>query len=141
MGRMQRKGLALAGAALVSVMGLLFVSRAMTRPPTDISAAVKEGKGKAEEGRGKRPERAIAVEAAIARGATTTTDIRAIGSLRSDESVQIASESAGRIEEIRFTEGGTVAAGDVLVKLDDDLAEAEVANAKARFELAEANHD
>ena len=62
---------------------------------------------------------AIAVEAAIARGATTTTDIRAIGSLRSDESVQITTEIAGRIAEITFTEGGTVKAGDVLVKLDD----------------------
>ena len=102
--------------------------------------AVEGDKPKAEKARGgKRSERAVAVEAATAQGATTTTDIRAIGSLRSDESVQIASEIAGRIEQISFTEGGVVGTGDVLVKLDDDLVEAEVADAKARFELAEAN--
>jgi len=75
------------------------------------------------------------------RGATTTTDIRAIGSLQSDESVQITSEIAGRIAEISFTEGGTVNAGDVLVKLDDALAQAEVSDAKARYDLAEANNE
>src|SRR5262249_29781412 len=39
------------------------------------------------------------------------------------------------------SEGGTVAAGDVLVNLDDDLSQAEVADAKARFDLAQANND
>ena len=38
-------------------------------------------------------------------------------------------------------EGGTVNAGDVLVKLDDALAQAEVADAQARYDLAEANND
>ena len=81
------------------------------------------------------------MEAATARGATTTTDIRAIGSLRSDELVQITTETAGKVAEITFMEGGTVKAGDVLVKLDDGLAQAEVADAKARYDLAEANND
>jgi membrane fusion protein, multidrug efflux system len=137
---MQRNKLALIGVLLVSGFAVLLTARAMTRPPAEISAAAQEDKPKAEKSRGgKRSERSVAVEAATARGATTTTDIRAIGSLRSDESVQIASEIAGRIEQINFTEGGVVAAGDLLVKLDDNLVEAEVADAKARFELAQAN--
>ena len=141
---MQRNKLALIGVLIVGAFTVLLVGRAMTRPTTDlpaeISMAVEGNKPKAEKARGgKRSERAVTVEAATARGATTTTDIRAIGSLRSDESVQMASEIAGRIEQINFTEGGVVGAGDVLVKLDDDLVEAEVADAKARFELAEAN--
>ena len=107
------------------------------RPRRSIPARRSEkGRGKGKGGGG-----AIAVEAATARGATTTTDIRAIGSLRSDESVQITSEIAGRIAEISFLEGGTVNAGDILVKLDDALAQAEVADAKARYDLAEANND
>lgn len=127
--------------ALAGVLALFSWAawRSMTTPSAQVATAKQEMKGTAE--KGKRSERAVAVEAAIARGAKTTTDIRAIGSLRSDESVQIASEIAGRIEEIKFTEGETVAAGDVLVKLDDALAEAEVADAKARFDLAEANND
>lgn len=85
------------------------------------------------------PDAKIAVEAETAESTTTTTDIRAIGSLQSDESVQIASEIAGRITEIPFGEGTSVAAGDVLVKLDDALAVAEVADMEARFDLATGN--
>ena len=55
--------------------------------------------------------------------------------------MQIATETAGRIAEISFVEGGTVKAGDILVKLDDALAQAEIADAKARYDLAEANND
>jgi membrane fusion protein, multidrug efflux system len=135
---MRSKKLALTLALLVGVAATPFVFRSMAQPPTQVSTAAEEGKPETGR-RGKRGDRAVAVEAAIARGAATTTDIRAIGSLRSDESVQIASEIGGRIEEIKFTEGAIVAAGDVLVKLDDDLAVAQVADAKARFELAEAN--
>jgi biotin carboxyl carrier protein len=135
----QRKRLALVVALAIGAIAVFVVSRAATRPKAQVSIVVEDAKGKND--RGKRSERAVAVEAAIARGAKTTTDIRAIGSLRSDESVQIASEIAGRIEQINFTEGGTVATGDVLVKLDDNLAEAQVADAKARFELAEANNE
>jgi membrane fusion protein (multidrug efflux system) len=136
---MRPKQLVLA-AVLVGAVGIVAWAgvRAVTSPST--RATAQQVKGTAEKaGRKQSSGRAVAVEAAVARGAVTTTDIRAIGSLRSDESVQIAPEIAGRIEEIIFTEGGTVAAREVLVKLDDDLAEAEVANAKARFELAEAN--
>jgi membrane fusion protein, multidrug efflux system len=137
---MRTNKLALMLALLVGVTATPFVVRSMTRPPVQASTAAEESKEKPEAGRrGKRGDRPVAVEAAIARGATTTTDIRAIGSLRSDESVQIASEIGGRIEEIKFTEGAIVAAGDVLVKFDDDLAVAQVADAKARFDLAEAN--
>jgi membrane fusion protein (multidrug efflux system) len=142
---MRRNTVAIAVAVLATfaVVAWLAATRSASREQARISIAEKAepGKGLNEKGRkGKGSGAAVAVEAAIARGAKTTTDIRAIGSLRSDESVQIASEIAGRIEQINFTEGGTVAAGDVLLKLDDDLAQASVADAKARFELAEANN-
>ena len=128
--------------AAFAVVVWLAATRPATREQVQISTAekVEPGIGLIEKGRkGNGLGAKIAVEAAIARGATTTTDIRAIGSLRSDESVQIASEIAGRVEETNFTEGGGVAVGDELVKLDDALAQAEVADAKARFELAKAN--
>jgi membrane fusion protein (multidrug efflux system) len=131
--------LTVAVVATFAVVVWLVATRSAPRGQAQISIAekVEPGKGPSEKTRkGKRAGAAVAVEAAIARGARTTTDIRAIGSLRS---VQIASEIAGRIENINFTEGGTVAEGDVLVKLDDDLAQASVADAKARFVLAEAN--
>jgi len=83
----------------------------------------------------------IPVETAPARRATTGMDVRAIGSLRSDESVTVAPEIAGRIAEVAFSEGQNVRQGDVLVRLDDALAKAEVADAKARLELARSNFD
>ena len=117
--------------------------RSAPREPAQIATSDKAAAAKQpEKGRSKEAgSGSIAVEAAAVRGATTTTDIRAIGSLQSDETVQITSEIAGRIAEISFTEGGAVNAGDVLVKLDDALAQAEVSDAKARFDLAEANNE
>jgi membrane fusion protein (multidrug efflux system) len=133
-------------AAAVGLVALAaLVAWTMTRSreprPVQVSTAQKVEPSKtAEKGRGKGGG-AVAVEAALARGAKTTTDIRAIGSLRSDEGVQIASEIAGRIAEVPFLEGGLVNAGDILVKLDDSLAQAELADAKARYDLAQANND
>jgi membrane fusion protein (multidrug efflux system) len=81
----------------------------------------------------------VAVEAATAISTTSTEDLRAIGTLQSDESVQITSEIAGRITEIPLSEGRPLAAGEVMVKLDTALAIAEVADAQSRFNLAQGN--
>jgi membrane fusion protein (multidrug efflux system) len=90
-------------------------------------------------GGGKR--RGSPVEVALARQASATDDLWSIGSLRSDESVQISTEIAGRLAEILFKEGEEVKAGDVLIKLDDALAKAEVADVKSRLTLAQSNFD
>jgi membrane fusion protein (multidrug efflux system) len=81
----------------------------------------------------------LPVETAKARPVRSTQEIRTIGSLQSAESVKVAAEVAGRIAEILFREGQPVKANEVLVKLDDDLARAELADAQARQKLAEAN--
>lgn len=85
--------------------------------------------------------RTIAVEVATAKQGTATSDIGAIGSLQSDESVQLAPEVAGRISEIRFDEGQPVKGGAVLVRLDDTLAKAAEEEMKVRLELANSNYD
>jgi membrane fusion protein (multidrug efflux system) len=139
-----RRNAVMAMVAVLVVFALVIwaASRPRTTTPSQISSAEKVVPGATiERGRGKGSGRAIAVEAATARAATTTTDIRAIGSLRSDESVQITSEIAGRVAEANFLEGGLVNAGDILAKLDDALAQAEVADAKARYDLAQANNE
>ena len=111
-------------------------------PTCEIAVAEKGSPAKTTgTGLGKGSERAVTVEVAIARGAANSTDIRAIGGLQSDESAQSATEIAGRIAESSLTEGGTVNAGDLLVELDDALAQAEVADAQARYDLASANND
>ncbi|WP_052763708.1 efflux RND transporter periplasmic adaptor subunit [Microvirga massiliensis] len=82
----------------------------------------------------------VPVETATAREVTSRSDIRSVGSLQSDESVQISSEVAGRVSEILFKEGQQVRAGEILVKLDDALTRAELGEAQARLALAEANY-
>jgi membrane fusion protein (multidrug efflux system) len=99
------------------------------------------GGGDGQRGERRGGGRAVPVEVAVARKATATDDLWAVGSLRSDESVQVSSELTGRISEITFREGDRVKEGQVLVKLDDALIAAEVTDAKARLDLAQANYD
>ncbi|MGH6767955.1 MAG: efflux RND transporter periplasmic adaptor subunit [Xanthobacteraceae bacterium] len=81
----------------------------------------------------------VPVEISRVSASTTTSDIRAVGSLQSDESVNIAPEVPGRIAEIAFLEGEDVKQGEVLVRLDDSLVRAEIAEQEARFALAKSN--
>lgn len=61
------------------------------------------------------------------------------GSLRSDESVMIRPEIEGRLARLHFREGQAVAAGELLVSLDDAITRAELAQAQANLELAESS--
>jgi membrane fusion protein (multidrug efflux system) len=67
--------------------------------------------------------------------------ITAVGSLRSDESVTLRPEVAGRVSAIGFQEGRPVSKGSMLVKLDPAINEAEVLQAKANLTLAKAKYD
>lgn len=86
------------------------------------------------------PKKAFPIETATARAGEALADIHTVGSLQSDESVLISSEIAGRIAEISFAEGQHVEAGDMLVRLDSALTQAEIDDVRARLALAEANH-
>jgi len=74
-------------------------------------------------------------------GAVLTERITAVGSLRSNESVVIRPEITGRIADLPFREGQTVQKGTVLVRLDDSVTQAELAEAQARLNLAERNFE
>lgn len=67
--------------------------------------------------------------------------VAAVGSLRADESVTLRPEIAGRIVEIRFSEGQKVQKGQVLIRLDDSIARAELAQARANHTLAKSKFD
>lgn len=59
------------------------------------------------------------------------------GSLRSDESTLIRPEVEGRVAALHFQEGMAVKGGALLVSLDDSIARAELAQARANLDLAE----
>ena len=78
----------------------------------------------------------VAVEAVAVTTSTLEQRLSAVGSLVSDESVMLRPEIAGRIRDIPFVEGQSVKRGDVLLRLDDNIARAELQQAEANFGLA-----
>jgi membrane fusion protein, multidrug efflux system len=89
---------------------------------------------------GERQAPMLPVEVEKAKLVAMTDTISAIGSLLSDESVQVSAETNGRIAEVGFREGDRVAAGQVLFKLDGRIIAAQRADAEARLKLAEINY-
>jgi len=71
---------------------------------------------------------------------TVVKSISAVGSMRSNESVIIAPEIAGRVHEIPAAEGRPIKAGDPVVLLDAAIYEAELVQAQARLALSQANY-
>jgi membrane fusion protein (multidrug efflux system) len=67
--------------------------------------------------------------------------ITAVGSLRSDESITVRPEVAGRISAILFNEGQRVSKGATLVKLDPSINVADVEQARANLKLARSKFD
>ena len=66
--------------------------------------------------------------------------ITTVGSLRSDESITVRPEVAGRIHAILFKEGQHVAKGATLIRLDPAINAAEVQQARANLKLAQSKY-
>ena len=86
------------------------------------------------------PPVAQRVQVAAVRQVPFARGISAVGSLRSDESVVLRPEVAGRIQSIDFKEGQPVARGQALVRLDDSVPRAELAQARANLTLAQTHY-
>ena len=92
------------------------------------------GRGEARKGGGPAP-----VEVVTLAPQRAVEELQAVGSPRSNQSVQLRPEVTGRVAVIGFRDGALVKQGQVLVGLDASLNEAEVAQARAELELARAN--
>ncbi|MDX6752370.1 efflux RND transporter periplasmic adaptor subunit [Geminicoccaceae bacterium 1502E] len=82
---------------------------------------------------------AVPVEAAAVSVAPAENTVTAVGTLLANESVTLRPEVAGRIVDLEFEEGGRVAEGQQLVRLDSSVERAELAQAEARLALARSN--
>lgn len=140
---MRKVWLSLTALLVVSGAAYAAISQNLVAVPPGVWEALKakgkDGTANAAPAAGSLRSLPIAVESARSRIVKKSKDIRGIGTLRSDESVKIAPEISGRVVEVAFAEGQSVRQGDVIVKLDDALAQAELADAKARLVLAQAN--
>lgn len=78
----------------------------------------------------------LMVDAVTVKSVRMAQGLTAVGSLRSDESVTIRPEVAGRISEIGFREGQRVAKGATLIRFDASVQRAELAQAEANLGLS-----
>jgi len=67
-------------------------------------------------------------------------DIEGLGTARALESVLVTARVSGRIEEFHFKEGARAAAGQALVRLEDDEERAALKAAEAEAEQAQSRH-
>jgi membrane fusion protein (multidrug efflux system) len=79
------------------------------------------------------------VSAAEVRQESWESLLPAVGSVTAVQGVELRAELAGTVREISFDSGGTVSKGQLLVRLDTTIEEAQLRAAEARAELARLN--
>ncbi len=121
------------GAALLAVVAgvgaLSFWAGRSTQPPATAAAPAKG------------PPAGIVVEASRVAVRSLPQSLTAVGSLRSDETVILRPEIAGRVALIGFREGERVTRGQVLVKLDASVQQADLDKARANLTLSKSKFE
>lgn len=125
--------------ALAGLAGLAYYAYTTNRAPAGPSGA-PGGAVAARPAGGPAGGFAIAVEVAKMVATDFSDETSAVGSLRSNESVVMRPETAGRIAAVNFKDGAIVGKGAVLVTLDAAVQEAELQQARANLALAQSNH-
>lgn len=72
--------------------------------------------------------------------AAAESELTAVGSLQSNESVLLSAEIAGRIDKIAFAEGQAINRGAALIQLDAAIPKAQLDQAEASRALSETNY-
>jgi membrane fusion protein (multidrug efflux system) len=132
--KMKSTQLGLAAALVIAVGGVSFWAGTRTgadAPPTASGSPAK----------GTGAPAGIAVETRRVASAKLPQSITTVGSLRSEESVMVRPEIAGRVADIAFREGQRVARGDILVRLDDSIQKADLERANANLVLSRSKYE
>lgn len=132
--------------ALAGLAGLGFIAYTANRTPaagplapaTTPATAPATAPGKA--GGGSPASFPTSVEVARVKSNDFTDDVSAVGTLKSNESVVLRPEIAGRIAAIGFKDGSVVGKGTELVALDAAIQQAELQQARANLALAQTSH-
>ncbi len=125
--------------ALAGLAGLGYYAYTANRAPAAGPGA--PGGGAAAKPAGGAPGGfAMVVEVAKIAAADFSDEASAVGNLKSNESVVMRPETAGRIAAVNFKDGAIVGKGAVLVVLDAAVQEAELQQARANLALAQSNH-
>jgi membrane fusion protein (multidrug efflux system) len=120
--------------AVAGLVGLGYLAYNANRAPAGGLAAPAGAPGKPG---GPPGGFAMAVEVVKVAASDFSDEASAVGSLKSNESVVLRPETAGRIAAFGFKDGAIVSKGTVLVTLDAAVQEAELQQAKANLALAQ----
>lgn len=82
--------------------------------------------------------REVTVEAEKVVSSVMPKHISTVGELKANKVIVIRAEMASRIKEVLFKEGSLVTKGDLLIRLDDAQAQADLRARKAKMEAAQA---
>lgn len=107
--------------------GLFLTDRLLAAPDTQVSRGPGGGGGGA-----------VQVETITTQTATFTDAVRAVGTARARQAVTLMPDTSGRISRIAIEPGAEVAAGDVLLQLDDRAEQADLKAAEATLAEAQA---
>jgi membrane fusion protein (multidrug efflux system) len=117
---------------LAAVAGLSYWAGSRSSPPSG-AAGKSPPPGAAPAG--------IAVEAVGVASVKLPTALAAVGSLRSDETIIVRPEVAGRVASLGFREGERVEKGAVLVRIDASVQAADTDKARANLTLQKSKHE
>ena len=123
----------IAAVVVAGIGGLSYWAGTRNADPKPAASGPAATKGPAPAG--------VVIEASKVTVVNMPQALSAVGSLRSDETVILRPEVAGRVSQILFKEGERVAKGAVLVKLDDSVQKADADRAVANFTLSKTKHD
>jgi len=88
----------------------------------------------------KRDSRSVSIQVATAKKEAIAQKKRFLGTIRAAHVVPIVSEIQGRVSQINFHQGDYVKKGQLLIKLDDMQAMAQLKEAEAQVKVAQANY-
>ncbi len=135
-----------ATAGLLAAVAVAYLApRWFAASPPALDAGAKpvpggnDAKAAKDAGKAAAPGGPTPVEVVEVRPSAVQEELQAVGSLRSNESVLLRPEVAGRIAQIGFRDGEAVRRGQLIIALDAGVNEAEVAQARAEHELAQSN--
>ena len=123
------------GIAAIGIAALGSYAYYAQRAP---AASVSAEAGKPADG-GQKSAPPAAIEVTQVTTAKLREDLNAVGTIRSNESVILKPEVAGRITRLNFNDGQQVQKGQLLVAFDASVNLAEVQQAKAELAIAAAN--
>ncbi|MGB4065545.1 MAG: efflux RND transporter periplasmic adaptor subunit [Azonexus sp.] len=126
--------------ALAGLAGLGYYAYTANRAPA--AEPVTPAGGAAKPAGGGAPASfSTAVEVARVAASDFADDVAAVGTLKSNESVMLRPEIAGRVASIGFKDGAIVAKGTVLVVFDAAIQDAELLQARANLALAKSSYE